>query len=376
MGIRAAAVLWICLAACGAKTGVREPPGWDPGTFDGGGPPDRREDGGRDRDAGAGLDGDIGSGIGDGGGIDGRLEWDAAGDGGALEVGPRRDGGSVDAGPSCILPLEVRARTPDVVFVLDRSGSMRRSFGIRPPASRWQVLVTSLISPSTGVIPPREDLIRFGVFIYPTCETCAELIRPELHNLAPIAELLEANFPGGESRTALALQAAGRDVTAGPNGLVFVSVTDGEPTCGSTRDYCRREVLNVVRELYRRGIRTIPVGVGEPTAWPHFQDVADVGSGRPLGTGSEFVRAADGDGFGAAMDGLVDRLSECNAGIPPALRGVACPTLYVDGVLAPCDAPDGFRRLGEDLYELVGASCDRIRASGGAARVEAVVPCP
>lgn len=376
-GMFRACALWALLAACGAKSGLTEPPPRG----------DHAEGGGLD--GGAVFDAD-----GRDGGVpfDGHddafdvarfdVPPDASIDATPFDGGPffdggvmRRDGGGftvVDAPGTCLLPLEPGALNPDIHFLLDRSGSMSRSFGL---STRWRALVFSLSDLRVGVIAPRERFMRFGTTVYPTCDSCESIIEPALMNWARIRADLDRNAPDGFSGTAMAIREAA-SVLPLSDRLVFVSVTDGEPTCAGGPVACRREVLDVVRRLYDDfGVRTIPVGIGDPTAWPHFQDVADVGSGRPLGSGSRFVRGGNPAEFGAAMDELVDGLSICTAAIPDRLRGAPCPTIFVDGMPARCDTDDGYRVLGADTYEFFGASCDRIRNRLADVRIEVVVAC-
>jgi hypothetical protein len=72
--------------------------------------------------------------------------------------------GSGGSGGSCVkAEVTFSKQIPNIMLVIDRSGSMKDDFGGAP---RWNVLREALIDPADGFVTDLEDEVRFGVALY------------------------------------------------------------------------------------------------------------------------------------------------------------------------------------------------------------------
>ena len=67
---------------------------------------------------------------------------------------------------------------PDLLVVLDRSGSMSSPPAVFPPVftSKWQTMRTSL----TGVVTAKQQQIKFGLLEFPSDDNCAATAAPKV----------------------------------------------------------------------------------------------------------------------------------------------------------------------------------------------------
>ena len=149
-----------------------------------------------------------------------------------------------DGGPVCTRTgRRLEQRIPEVLFVLDRSGSMRLGFDggevVDSESSRWSILGDGLLRALEG----REDGFTFGAHIFPDIpldeeQACAVRPTPVLplggaNNRALFERVFERWFPTGGTPTAEALRGARRHVADPPPGVqrFVVLATDGAPNC-------------------------------------------------------------------------------------------------------------------------------------------------
>lgn len=270
--------------------------------------------------------------------------------------------------------LDATRVIPNVLLVVDRSGSMVDSFGA---VSRWDAVRNALFDPGTGLVTGLESSVRFGIAMY--SNDTATMACPDLFTVPcrlNNAEDLEAEYtlrtpprgdtPTGESISAVLGMLDTLVPDRGPTSpTFFVLATDGEPdTCADGTDLATGRMLSVASatEAFDMGINTYVVSVGMGVSETHLQDVASAGAGM------------DGAPFYVATDtvGLVDALRTI-------IRGVASCDVRLEGMVEPTLACDGTVRLGADVLmcgtdwmllpdgrtiRLVGAACDRLQSTG------------
>jgi hypothetical protein len=174
---------------------------------------------------------------------------------------------------------------PDMLIVLDRSGSMGRG------VDRWTPSVNAVQSLSSKF----QDAVRFGLMVFPgkpaqecileddpeTCEACAPgdlFVGVKLNAADEIARSLEGVRPDGGTPTAETLETAIRVIGAnqapGPDDLptpkYVLLVTDGQPTCpagGGSVDANASELkqdfdrtVTAIDALNTAGVNTYVVG--------------------------------------------------------------------------------------------------------------------
>jgi len=195
---------------------------------------------GVDTDGDGDVDEPLPTGGSSGGGMNATTAGDTAG-----SAGMSTGGASQGGGDNCEeLTARAMPTTPDMLIVLDRSGSMKRG-GI----NRWDPSVRAVKSITSSL----DSKIRFGMMLFPkpcgfddpACflDACApgELEVPvAVGTSGAIRALLDMTQPTGGTPTGATLDAARMILdaqAAGPDEVVtpkfILLVTDGQPTCPS-----------------------------------------------------------------------------------------------------------------------------------------------
>jgi hypothetical protein len=185
-----------------------------------------------------GDSGSNGDGAGSGGGTAGTNSGGTAGSNGSNGTAGTSSGGGGNGTPSVCDGFTVNAAptTPDMLIVLDRSGSMKRQ-GV----NRWDPSV-SAVRAATSML---EDRIRFGLMMFPrggrgaSCEPGEIDVPVAIESADEIDDSLNrAGAPSGGTPTGETLEAAfeALDPTAtSPDQVIppkfVLLVTDGQPTC-------------------------------------------------------------------------------------------------------------------------------------------------
>lgn len=153
-------------------------------------------------------------------------------------------GQMVDAGTDAGVPctpgtLTLNRAVPVVMFVLDRSASMREPFSGR---SRWSALTEGLAK----ALPAVDQSIAIGALEFPGgggFDAC--LVNPMVQlaptrgNVTPLLTLMRNTQPSGATPTALAIDVGGaavRTARAAGSARALVLATDGAPDCNSELD--------------------------------------------------------------------------------------------------------------------------------------------
>lgn len=182
---------------------------------------------------------------------------------------------------------------PEVMIVLDRSGSMVAEFD---GGTRWSKVAEAVKSAVSSL----QGNMRWGLAVYPTdndCGTSASVDVPvATNNASTIAAKIDSYMPGGNTPTAEAVKKAtaalAASTTQNPKYLLLTS--DGEPNCTS---------LSV----------TCTCLIGSPNA----QGQCCLG---PLCNFGNCIPLPSGDGVGAAEQAIKDA---ANQGVHTFVVGVA-----------------------------------------------------
>src|SRR6185436_3509542 len=150
---------------------------------------------------------------------------------------------------------------PNVMLVLDRSGSMGNSIDGTSATKKWDDLKAALIQLVNGY----DALVRFGVALYSTDNDCAPgmvAAAPANANGTAVLGKVNAASPGGNTPTAgtLAAVLASGAVSDATRDNVVVLATDGLPNCADT------DVEGKIAALYAAKVKTYVIGVGSGTA--------------------------------------------------------------------------------------------------------------
>ncbi len=202
---------------------------------------------------------------------------DGTGDGGGSGSGIDASGDLTDADDtdsSCgaqntPIMVENLGDPPDLLIVLDRSGSMSSPIPTFPPnfTPKWNIMRDAL----NALAADLEDNIRFGLAEFPTNDDCAVsnpgAVRVPIDiNQAPeIMSYFTSRSPNGNTPAHLGLQAARshyQGITANPAGRYVLFATDGEPNCSTDAATAATQTVAAVTALANAGIKTYVIGFG------------------------------------------------------------------------------------------------------------------
>ena len=307
---------------------------------------------------------------------------------------------SIDSGiVACIDGrFALRRASPAVMFILDRSQSMRQSLN---GTSRWKTLTNSL----EASLPPVDTTMEIGALIYPIStggsQSCVVPGGPELlpafGNVKPLIEQLEANGPRGSTPTADAIDSAALALNgfrAASRARAMVLATDGEPTCNGALDgntcecvdgRCRGNpegCLDDARTAERlafhreRGLPTYVIGIqdADNTQLVDVLDRLAVAGGRPKTGTRTYYEATSQAQLTQAFEVIRDQVSACTyltTSVPTASGSI---TVSVDGVETE-EGPDwswSSRANGEILF--AGTTCEAARGAELTVDVRCNVP--
>jgi hypothetical protein len=304
-----------------------------------------------------------------------------------------RPDGSIDASIICA-DVNVRAMpvTPNVILVVDQSGSMTADFG---SSNRWDVLRDSLLGRPDGLIFALQSQVRFGLALFsaeapgddPVVGECPLItwVPPVIDNFTAIdavygpADPIDET-PTGESIDAILMRLSmAPDPTSDPT--IFILATDGEPdTCAQPNPQDgQAESLAAVDRAYLAGVRTFVISVGEGTvSTSHLQDIANAGLGRaPSDPDAAFWVAGDDAGLRDALGAIIGGELSCLVTLSGSIQNLedAClGAVRLNGTPLTCDDPNGWRAVDHTHIELQGDACTTLESGAGAV-LEATFPC-
>ncbi len=308
-------------------------------------------------------------------GADGRCPTMTGMDGGVPGRDAPFDGPRPDTTCASVMVGATRV-TPNVIFVIDRSGSMTERFeGSR---TRWEVLEDSLLARPDGIVFALQSSVRFGFAMYSeqgAIAGCPDLITVPcaLDNYTTIDTEYRMHDPGGGTPTGDSIQAIlgmlGALVSERDDPTILILATDGEPdTCEDGDDEVggRRESLDAVRAAFALTppIRTYAISVGTGVGMTHLQDVANAGLGRMPGEpDAPFWVATDTAGLRAALETIVGGALSCTVELRGSIDvAAACSgEVRLGGDLLACGTD--WRAVDSTHIELLGAACDRLQSS-------------
>ncbi len=296
--------------------------------------------------------------------------------------------------------VEARPITPNVILIVDQSGSMTASFS---GSTRWLSLRSSLLSNPGGLIADLQSRVRFGLALYsaeadgntssPVAGTCPLItwVPPTIENYDAIDRVYRPAAPIDETPTGESLDAVidllrmTPDPSTDPT--IFVLATDGEPdTCGQPNpQQGQPQALAAARRAFGMGIRTYIISVGQGVvSEAHLRDMANAGLGRVAGEpDAAFWVAGDDAGLRDALSTIIAGELSCTIELNGRIQNLdqAClgsVRMQVPGATAEreltCDDANGWHAIDATHIELVGDACDTLLEVPGV-RLMASFPC-
>ncbi|MBX3260036.1 MAG: VWA domain-containing protein [Labilithrix sp.] len=306
-----------------------------------------------------------------------------------------------------------------LMFVIDRSGSMRFSLGgaTDVPRSRWRW--TILQSALRRTITTFDDEIAMGAKFFPevlwnnsvsaerACQTDTGVgIAPARGNAQAIVGAFDTAEPLGGTPTSEAVRLAAQFLTQRRSAArTMVLATDGAPNCNGDldRQTCTctstgncasaiegnysclddaRTLASIRDTAENQKIPVYVIGIGS-TERPEFLDVLDqmaVAGGRPRATAPRHYNVQSENDLTDALTTIRDAVAKCTYLTPSAPNDPDNITVEIDGVLIPRDQTktNGWDWVDRSYGELAffGEACEKAQGAGGLpAAVSGVVTC-
>jgi len=336
-------------------------------------------------------------------------------------AGAGKGSGGAGGGKNDCASVSVAAnrRTPDVMLVVDGSGSMEEQFGM---GTRWNGLDAALNAQGTGLVTQLAGAVKFGMTIYQradvnSCPTLTE-VPTMLNNAAMIASTFQSVQPQGGTPTGEALsavvaklpdQAQQLDVETEPR--IIILATDGMPNgCGAPPDksicpdvpplipgfpagpdpFCvanyfamlppdYQKTVDAARAAKAKGIDVYVISLAPGMQQQsELQRVANVGLGldEAMSPGAPIYDAANPMALRDALISIVGGAVGCLLQIEGTLDvSRACSgTVKLDTTVLTCDDPNGWRAVDATHIELQGTACTMFE-SNPTVHLDASWPC-
>jgi len=301
-----------------------------------------------------------------------------------------------DATVTCVATMPmVTSVPPDILIVLDRSGSMNEDItGMQctngcGTTSKWSITTAALAS----YLPMVEGSVNLGLKLFASgsnscnVSTTAE-IPPRANNAAAINTLLMTTRAGSSTPTTAAVtNAAGYLKTLTDTNPKFILlVTDGIPTCG--KDMCAAGVntgggsmtqcddanaIAAVKAVHDMGISTFVLGVGTSSS-PGDGTLSQMAmnGGFPRAATPAYYPIDKPDDLTAAFMAVTGMASKCFFTVSPPLNN----NQTVTGVTADGNNLDrgDYQIVGNGGVQLVGSKCDEF-TNGTIKKIELQVSC-
>lgn len=233
---------------------------------------------------------------------------------------------------------------PDLLVILDRSGSMTAPLFSFPPnfISKWSIMKTAL----TNTVMGHQQQIKFGLRDFPSDNNCGASSVPNvdigLNNGAAVSSYFASRNPDGNTPAYLALQGAltyYNSIPVNPDGRYVLFATDGIPNClGGVADTASdAETIAAVTALKNAGIKTFVLGFGDLSSGTATLNSAAVAGGVPKAGATKFYNAASAAELEAALQAIAGGIimPSCSfalASAPPDPNNV---TVTVNGMAVP-----------------------------------------
>jgi hypothetical protein len=298
-----------------------------------------------------------------------------------------------------VVHLVTNPQVPDMMIVLDRSGSME-------DGGRWQPSVSAVRKITTDL----QARIRFGLTLFPESEdfnfmtsstnggftisigggsSCmpGKIVVPIAEmNAGPIGMELDMTQPNGgtpTSETLMKLVGEYADMEPAPDmqphPKFVLLVTDGAPTCpaGRGEDTNQADIdasYAAIDALTERGVKTFVIGYD--TATPGNEMLAQVldGFAQRGGTGDQMHRPVEDEAsLTAALESITATISSCSFTLDKAPERANYVLVTLDGKQLNLDDPNGWRMSDDRTVEIVGEACNTFKT--GAHLLNAEVQC-
>ena len=287
---------------------------------------------------------------------------------------------------------------PDVLIVLDRSGSMNDDLNDQPCmagcTSKWTTAVQTL----TSYLPTVQSSVNWGLKLFATAtnnNTCnvsnGPEVAPAANNAMAIINRLNMTTAGSSTPTTAAMKAASAYLKTLNDGnpKFILLATDGIPTCGTaacaagvntgggTNQCDDANAIAAVKTVHDTdGIPTFVLGIGTANS-PGDSTLSQmaVNGGFPRNDTPQYYPIGSADDLTQAFQSITQTVGQCFFSVTPALSGTqSIGGVTYDGGSIPADGTNGYSVVGKNGIQLNGSSCDDFM-SGKIKNVRVLVDC-
>jgi hypothetical protein len=281
---------------------------------------------------------------------------------------------SLDGGSTCGgMQFALTRVAPNVMLVLDRSGSMKDPIAAASATTKYQDLTAAI----TNLANTYGTQMRLGDTFFASDGNCAPGVPGPIldNNGATMISDVAAHAPGGNTPTAATLDAviASNELTDPTRGNYVVLATDGQPNCTDV------DVTSRINTLYSAtvSVKTFVIGIGADTntnptllnAW------ADAGHTARSGATHYFQTNSPQD-LKNAFDAIVGSVASCDFKMGQSAPDPTLINVTLDGAAVPKDPANGYSFDAQsDTVTLHGTACAKLQGDA-AAKVSVIYGCP
>lgn len=296
-----------------------------------------------------------------------------------------------DASTTCASrTVKARRVTPNVVLIVDQSGSMTESF--QGAGTRWAALREFLLEDPGGLIASLQNQIRFGLAMYSGLSEEPEAacpvmthVSPQLNNFQNISASYSSAEPLDDTPTGDAIDAVvdelglASSLDQEPDPTVFILATDGAPDRCEELDpqNGQEEAIAAVQRAYSLGVPTFVISVGEGDYEEQHRDMANAGQGLgPMDDQAPFWVAGDDASLRSALTEIVGSQVSCDVALNGRVAsGDPCAgTISLSGVALTCNDANGWTLIDDQHIRVQGDACDEFKTDV-ASTLEVSFPC-
>lgn len=275
---------------------------------------------------------------------------------------------------------------PDLLVVLDRSGSMTDIPAVFPPVfnSKWNIMQDALKSISAM----KDTQIKFGLMDFSSDGNCGASAVPEvgiaLGTSTAIKSYYATRTPTGNTPSHLALAAAlqyFQSIPVNAAGRYVLFATDGLPNClnGDPNTTAYPETVQAVKNLYTAGIPTYVLGLDDFSNATVLNDAAVAGGKAQAGL-TKYYNAASPTDLANALQTIAGGIivPSCTFSLNSAPPDPDNVTVTINGTAVPRSPShaDGWDYYPDaSTITFFGATCDTIKM-GASTNVSFAYGCP
>lgn len=276
---------------------------------------------------------------------------------------------------------------PDLLVVLDRSGSMTSPPTTFPPVfdTKWNIMKNAL----NQIAAAKDMNIKFGLLEFPSDENCAADATAEvgvaLNAHTAIASYFTGRSPGGNTPAHVALASAKtyyQSIPVNMAGRYVLFATDGVPNClgGDPDAASDTQTVAAVTALYTAGIPTYVLGFGTFGLPTGVLNNAAIAGGKAKPGTTKFYEANNANDLNMALQAIAGGIivPSCSYQLQSAPPDPNNVTVTINGNAVP---KSPMHTNGWDYYPnsmtitFFGSYCTQIQG-GAMSNVSFVYGCP